>query len=121
MGNVFKEGDSITLYFGDTMRNLLPKVFRKRKVYFIDFYIAKIEDGLLSVISQARNIEDEPPYKILALNVKADDKHILPAGTLEILRGVKGKYLDDFADARSYNAKEFREALRPYCNSIKKN
>ena len=36
MKNTFKTGDSITLYFGDSMRELLSKSLRKRNSSFVD-------------------------------------------------------------------------------------
>jgi hypothetical protein len=120
MRNAYKIGDSITLYFGDTMRDLLPKALRKQRVYFVDCTVVKIIDGNISVLSQTKNAKDKPPYKIFALCIDGDDKHILPEGTLELLRGVDKQYLEDFATSHMYSIKEFKEALQPYRKGIKK-
>ena len=95
MGNAYKIGDSITLYFGDTMRELLSKSLRKRNIYFVD-------------------------CKIIGICVKKDDNHILPEGVLEGLRVIDKDNLLQFASDHGYNAKEFKEALKPYRKDRKK-
>lgn len=120
MGNTFKTGDLITLYFGDTMRDLLSKSLRKRNVYFVDCRIIDVEDDTITVLSQMKNTKDNPPYKIMGLCITKDDKHILPEGVLEELRYVDKERLESFASDRGYNAKEFKAALKPYRKDRKK-
>ncbi len=120
MGKAFKTGDTITLYFGDTMRELLSKSLRKRNVYFVDCVIVAIEDDNITVLSQMRNTKDKPPYKVMGICVKKDDKHILPEGALEELREVDKDQLVKFASDRGYNVKEFKEAIKPYRKDRKK-
>ena len=114
MKKTFKTGDSITLYFGDTMRELLSKALRKRNVYFVDCKIVAIEGDDLTVLSQMRNAKDDPPYKVMGICIKTDDKHILPEGVLEELREVDKDQLREFASDHGYDAKEFKEALKPF-------
>ena len=120
MGNAYKIGDSITLYFGDTMRELLSKSLRKRNIYFVDCKIIAIEGDTLTVLSQMKNSNDKPPYKIMGICVKMDDNHILPEGVLEGLRVIDKDNLLQFASDHGYNAKEFKEALKPYRKDRKK-
>ena len=102
MGKAFKTGDTITLYFGDTMRELLSKPLRKREVYFV------------------KNSKDNPPYKVMGLCIKKDDNHILPEGVLGKLRDIDKEELAQFASDHGYNAKEFKAALKPYRKDRKK-
>ncbi|MBR6166688.1 hypothetical protein IKQ65_03640 [Candidatus Saccharibacteria bacterium] len=119
MGNASKLGDSITLYFGDKMREHLPKALRKQNIYFVDCTIVGTENGTLSVLSQTKNPKDKPPYKILALCIKEDDRHILPENTLELLRDIDKEYVVSFATEHGYSVKEFKEALKPYRKGYK--
>ena len=120
MGNTFKIGDSFTLYFGDTMRELLSKSLRKRNVYFVDCKIVAIEGDFITVLSQMRNAKDNPPYKVMGIYIKKDDNHILPPGVLEELRYIDKDELVDFASKRGYDVKEFKAALKPYRKDNKK-
>lgn len=120
MGNAFKIGDTITLYFGDTMRDVLLKALRKRSVYFVDCKIVAIEDDTITVLSQMKNVKDKPPYKVMGICVKKDDKHILPEGVLEELRDIDKDELVQFASERGYDVKEFKAALKPYRKDRKK-
>ena len=120
MGTKFKTGDLITLYFGDTMRELLSKSLRKRNIYFVDCKIIAIEGDNLTVLSQMRNAKDNPPYKVMGICIEKDDMHILPEGALEELRSIDKDQLLQFASARGYNVKEFKEALKPYRKDRKK-
>lgn len=120
MGKAFKTGDSITLYFGDTMRELLPKVLRKRNVYFVDCIIVTVEDDTMTVISQMKNAKDTPPYKVMGICLKKDDKHVLPEGALEELREVDKDQLQEFASGHGYDIKEFKAALKPFRKDHKK-
>ena len=120
MRNTFKTGDSITLYFGDTMRELLPKSLRKRNIYFVDCKIIAIEGDTLTVLSQMRNAKENPPYKVMGICIEKDDTHILPEWGLEELRSIDKDQLVQFASNHGYNAKEFKEALKPYRKERKK-
>ena len=120
MGKTFKTGDSITLYFGDTMRELLSKSLRKRNIYFVDCKIIAIEGGNLTVFSQMKNAKDNPPYKVMGICVGKNDKHILPEGVLEELRDFDKDQLAEFASDRGYDVKEFKAALKPYRKGGKK-
>lgn len=120
MGNTFKTGDSVALYFGDTMRELLSKPLRKRGIYFVDCKIVAIEGDTLTVLSQMRNAKDKPPYKIMGICIKKDDKHILPEGVLEKLREIDKDELTKFASSHGYDDKEFKVALKPYRKDHKK-
>ncbi len=120
MGNAFKLGDSITLYFGGTMRGLLPKALRKQNIFFVDCRIVAIDSDTITILSQTKNAKDIPPYKVMGLCVKKDDKHVLPEGALEKLRDVEKDQLEQFASAHNYNVKEFKEALKPYRKGRKK-
>lgn len=120
MGKTFKAGDSITLYFGDTMRDLLSKSLRKRSVYFVDCKIVAVEGDILTIFSQTRNAKDKLPYKVMGICVEKDDKHILPEGVLEELRDIDKDKLAEFASARGYDVKEFKAALKPFRKGGKK-
>ena len=120
MGKQFKTGDTITLYFGDTMRELLSKPLRKQEVYFVDCKIIAIEDDNITVLSQMKNPKDNPPYKVMGLCIKKDDNHILPEGVLGKLRAIDKEELVKFAADHGYNAKEFKAALKPYRKDCKK-
>ena len=120
MGKTFKTGDSITLYFGDTMREILSKNLRKRNVYFIDCEVVAVEGDTITVLSKMKNSKDDPPYKVMGICVKKDDNHILPEGALEELRSVDKDQLAQFASDHGYNAKEFKAALKPYRKDRKK-
>lgn len=114
MGNAFKTGDSITLYFGDTMRELLSKALRKRNVYFVDCKIVAIEGDTITVFSQMKTAKENPPYKVMGICIKKDDKHILHEGVLEELRDFDKDQLKEFASNHGFDAKEFKVALKPY-------
>lgn len=120
MGKTFKAGDSITLYFGDTMRDLLSKSLRKRNIYFVDCKIIAIEGNILTIFSQTKNAKETPPYKVMGICVEKDDKHILPEGALEKLRDIDKDKLAEFASARGYDVKEFKAALKPFRKGGKK-
>lgn len=120
MGNTFKTGDSIVLYFGDTMRELLSKPLRKRGVYFVDCRVVAIEGDILTVLSQMRNAKESLPYKVMGICIEKDDKHILPKGVLEELREVDKDELAKFASGHGYDEKEFKAALKPYRKDRKK-
>ena len=114
MGKAFKTGDLITLYFGDTMRELLSKPLRKKDVYFVECKIVAVEGDTLTVLSQMRNAKDKPPYKVMGICIKMDDKHVLPQGALEELREIDKDELVKFASDHGYDAKEFKAALKPF-------
>ena len=120
MGNTFKIGDSVAIYFGDTMRELLSKPLRKKGVYFVDCKIVAIDGDTLTVLSQMRNSKDKLPYKVMGLCINKDDKHILPEGVLEELREIDKDELEKFASSHGYDAKEFKAALKPYRKDRKK-
>lgn len=120
MGNTFKTGDSVAIYFGDTMRELLSKPLRKKGVYFVDCKIVAIDGDTLTVLSQMRNSKDKLPYKVMGLCINKDDKHILPEGVLEELREIDKDELEKFASGHGYDAKEFKAALKPYRKDRKK-
>ena len=120
MGKAFKTGDTITLYFGDTLRELLSKPLRKQSVYFVDCEVVSIGDDTITVLSKMKNIQDKPPYKVMGLCVKKDDQHILPEGVLEELRDIDKDQLVDFASERGYDVKEFKAALKPFRKDRKK-
>lgn len=120
MGKAFKTGDSITLYFGDTMREFLSKSLRKKNIYFVDCKIIASEGDTITVFSQMKNAKDNPPYKVMGICVQKDDKHILPEGVLEELRDIDKDQLVQFASDRGYDVKEFKAALKPYRKGSKK-
>ena len=120
MGKQLKTGDTITLYFGDTMRELLSKPLRKKEVYFVDCKIIAIEGDNITVLSQMKNSKDNPPYKVMGICIKKDDNHILPEGVLGKLRDIDKEELVQFASDHGYNAKEFKAALKPYRKERKK-
>jgi hypothetical protein len=120
MENTFKTGDSVAIYFGDTMRELLSKPLRKKGIYFMDCRIVEAEGDTLTVLSHTRNMKDKLPYKVMALCLKKDDKHILPEGVLEELREIDKDELERFASGHGYDAKEFKAAIKPYRKDRKK-
>ena len=120
MGKAFKTGDSITLYFGDKMRELLPKILRKKSVYFVDCKIVEIEGDIMTVLSQMKSADDKPPYRIMAICVRKDDKHVLPEGVLGKLREVDKDKLENYAALHGYDIKEFKAALKPFRKVSKK-
>ena len=120
MENTFKTGDSVAIYFGDTMRELLSKPLRKKGVYFVDCKIVAIDGDTLTVLSQMRNSKDKLPYKVMGLCINKDDKHILPEGVLEELREIDKDELEKFASGHGYDTKEFKAALKPYRKDRKK-
>ena len=78
MENTFKTGDSVAIYFGDTMRELLSKPLRKKGVYFVDCKIVAIDGDTLTVLSQMRNAKDKLPYKVMGLT-RTSSRNSLPA------------------------------------------
>ena len=120
MKKTFETGDSITLYFGDSMREILSKSLRKKDVYFVDCKIVDIEGDTLTVFSQMKNAGDKPPYKIMGICIEKDDKHILPEGVLEELRDMDKDQLVSFASEHGYDMKEFKAALKPFRKGNKK-
>ena len=120
MGKSFKTGDTITLYFGDTMRELLSKPLRKKEVYFVDCEVVSAEDDTITVLSKMKNAKDIPPYKVMGLCLKKDDNHILPKGTLGKLRDIDKEELAKFASSHGFNVKELKIALKPFRKDGKK-
>ena len=86
MNKAFKDNETITIYFGDSIRKLLRKNLRKKNTYFVDYLIVDIEGDVLTVIPNTRPKEDEMPYEVTALRISANDKHILPPGELDKMR-----------------------------------
>ena len=43
MGKTLKTGDSITIYFGDSIRKLLKKSLRKKNTYFVDYMVISVD------------------------------------------------------------------------------
>ncbi len=120
MGKAYKIGDTVTLYFGDAMRELLSKPLRKKNIYFVDCKIVAIEGDNLTVFSKMKSSKDNPPYKVMGICVTKDDNHILPEGALEELREIEKEQLIEFASGHGFNAKEFKDALKPYRKGHKK-
>ena len=61
MGNTIKNGDRITIYFGDKIRKLLKKSLRKKNTYFVDYIVLLTEDDTLTVIPNTIQKGDELP------------------------------------------------------------
>ena len=120
MGKAYKIGDTVTLYFGDTMRELLSKALRKKNIYFVDCKIVAIEGDTLTVFSKMKSSKENQPYKVMGICVTKDDNHILPEGALEQLRNIEKEQLNEFALEHGFNTKEFKDALKPYRKGYKK-
>ena len=116
----FKDSETIMIYFGDSIRKLLRKTLRKKNIYFVEYLIVDIEGDVLTVIPNSRPKEDEMPYEVTALRISADDKHILPAGELDKMRDFSKDEVIKYAEEHGFNAKEFKEALKPFRKGGKK-
>ena len=116
----FRDGDTVTIYFGDSIRKLLRKNLRKKNTYFVEYVIIAVEGDVLTVIPNTKIRENELPYEITALRFKASDRHILADGELEKLREISKSELISYAEDHDYNPKEFKEALKPFRKGGKK-
>ena len=120
MNKAFKDSETITIYFGDSIRKLLRKNLRKKNTYFVEYLIVDIEGDVLTVIPNSRPKEDEMPYEVTALSISASDKHILPVGELDKMRDFSKNDVIEYAEAHGFNPKEFKEALKPFRKGGKK-
>lgn len=120
MSKEFKTGGNITIYFGDNIRKLLRKNLRKKNTFFVDYEIVSVEDGILTVLPNSRAKEDEMPYEVTGLRIKASDRHILAEGELDSLREISKDELIRYAKEHEFILKEFKEALKPFRKSGKK-
>ena len=120
MGKTVKKGDTVTIYFGDSMRKLLRKNLRKKNTYFVDYIVISIEDDMLTVIPNAKLSGEEPPYEFSGICIEKNDRHILFEGELESLREMSKSELYLFAEQHEYKPKEFKEALKPFRKGGKK-
>ena len=116
----FKDSETIMIYFGDSIRKLLRKTFRKKNIYFVEYLIVDIEGDVLTVIPNTRPKEDEMPYEVTALRISANDKHILPTGELDKMRDFSKEEVIKYAEDNDFNVKEFKEALKPFRKGGKK-
>ncbi len=114
MGNTIKNGDRITIYFGDKIRKLLKKSLRKKNTYFVEYIVLLTEDDTLTVIPNTIQKGDELPYEITGLRISKTDRHILSENELDKLRQSTKEELISFADKRGFDHKEFKEALKPF-------
>lgn len=120
MNKAFKDSETITIYFGDSIRKLLRKNLRKKNTYFVEYLIVDIEGDVLTVIPNSRPKEDELPYEVTALRISVSDKHILPVGELDKMRDFSKNDVIEYAEANGFNPKEFKEALKPFRKGNKK-
>jgi len=120
MGKTFKTGDIITIYFGDSIRKLLRKSLRKKHTYFVDYIVIAKDGEMLTVLPNSKIKDEDEPYEITGLRINRADRHILLDGELENLRICSKSELYQFAEDRGYNAKEFKEALKPFRKGSKK-
>lgn len=116
----YKAGDTVTIYFGDSMRKLLRKALRKKNTYFVDYVITAVEGDILTVFPNSKAKDDEVPYEVTGLRIKSSDRHILSDGELDSLRNSSKSELYLYAEEHDYNPKEFKEALKPFRKSGKK-
>ena len=114
MGKTLKTGDSITIYFGDSIRKLLKKSLRKKNTYFVDYMVISVEDDVLTVFPNTIQKGDELPYEVEGLRISMNDRHILSNNELERLRDSSKEELIRFADEHEFNHKEFKEAMKPF-------
>lgn len=114
MGKTLKVGDSITIYFGDSIRKLLKKGLRKKNTYFVDYIIIAVNGDILTVVPNSIPKDDMIPYDFSGIRISKNDRHILLENELESLRGLRKDELIIYADEREYNHKEFKEALKPF-------
>ena len=120
MNKAFKDSETIMIYFGDSIRKLLRKNLRKKNIYFVEYLIVDIEGDVLTVIPNSRPKEDEMPYEVTAIRISANDKHILPSGELDKMRDFSKDEVIKYAEEHDFNAKEFKEALKPFRKGGKK-
>ena len=120
MGETFKVGGTITIYFGDSMRNFLRKSLRKKNTYFVDYIIIAIEGDVLTVLPNSKEKDEKMPYEVTGLRIKKSDRHIMTDGELDMLRTSSKSDLYLYAEEHDYNPKEFKEALKPFRNGNKK-
>lgn len=120
MGKTLKKGDTVTIYFGDSMRKLLRKNLRKKNTYFVDYIILSVDGDMLTVIPNAKVNEEEIPYEFSGICIEKNDRHLLSEGELDMLRNSSKSELYLFAEEREYNPKEFKEALKPFRKAGKK-
>lgn len=120
MGKTLKKGDTVTIYFGDSMRKLLRKNLRKKNTYFVDYIILSVDGDMLTVIPNAKVTEEEIPYEFSGICIEKNDRHLLSEGELDMLRNSSKNELYLFAEEHEYNPKEFKEALKPFRKAGKK-
>ena len=115
-----KIGDTVTIYFGDSIRKLLRKNLRKKNTYFVDYLVISIEGDMLTVVPNSKISGDETPYEFSGICIEKSDRHLLFEGELDSLRNSSKSELYLFADEHKYNPKEFKEALKPFRKGAKK-
>ena len=120
MGKTLKKGDTVTIYFGDSMRKLLRKNLRKKNTYFVDYIVLSVDGDMLTVIPNAKVTEEEIPYEFSGICIEKNDRHLLSEGELDMLRNSSKSELYLFAEEHEYNPKEFKEALKPFRKAGKK-
>ena len=120
MSKAFKDSETVTIYFGDSIRKLLRKNLRKKNTFFVEYRIVDIEGDILTVVPNSRPKEDEMPYEVTALRISASDKHILPEGELDKMREFSKDEMVKYAESHDFNFKEFKEALKPFRKAGKK-
>ena len=120
MEETFKVGGTITIYFGDSMRNFLRKSLRKKNTYFVDYIIIAIEGDVLTVLPNSKEKDEKMPYEVTGLRIKKSDRHIMTDGELDMLRTSSKSDLYLYAEEHDYNPKEFKEALKPFRKGNKK-
>ena len=120
MGNAYKVGDKIIIYFGDTMRDYLRKTYRKKNVYFIEYRIAAIYEDRIVVFPEIRDRSKQLPYDISGICIAKTDRHILPTDDLSsILSKADKEVVASYAEQHGFKKTEFKEALKPYRKSAK--
>ena len=120
MGKTLKKGDTVTIYFGDSMRKLLRKNLRKKNTYFVDYIILSVDGDMLTVIPNAKVTEEEIPYEFSGICIEKNDRHLLSEGELDMLRNSSKSELYLFAEEHEYIPKEFKEAIKPFRKGGKK-
>lgn len=119
MGHELKINDTVTIYFGDSIRELLKKSLRKKNTYFVNYVVNSIDDDVLTVFPNTLQNSDELPYEISVIRIGKTDRHIISEKDFSFLRDCSKDELLEYADRRGYNHKEFKEALKPFRKGTK--
>ena len=120
MEKTVKNGDIITIYFGDSIRKLLRKNLRKKNTYFVDYMVIAVDGDMLTVVPNAKINEEETPYEFSGICINKNDRHLLFEGELDDLRKSSKSELYLFAEEHEFNPKEFKDALKPFRKGDKK-